>query len=193
MDPTEPTPSPTELLLGVTRGERSAVDQIVPIIYDELRRLAHRQLRGESKEGTLTTTALVHEAYLRLIDGKTIEWQGRSHFMAVAAIAMRHILVDRARHRRALKRGGEQRRICLDSVDLAADDRAEDLLALDEALERLAVLSERQARIVECRFFAGLSEDETATALGVGLRTVQRDWAKARGWLYREVGNVVIQ
>jgi RNA polymerase sigma factor (TIGR02999 family) len=177
----------TDLLLRAHDGDTVAVSAIFPLIYDELRRLAHRQLQRESEGHTLSTTALVHEAYLRLIDQTRVEWQGRAHFMAIAATAMRRILIDRARRHLSDKRGGQLRRVPLETVDLGAEDRADVLLALDEALERLRALNERQARIVECRFFGGLTEEETAEALGVGLRTVKRDWAKARSWLYQEI------
>ena len=177
--------SATELLLRAGAGEPSAVERIFPLVYDELRRLAHQHLARESPGRTLTTTELVHEAYLKLIDQTRVEWTGRAHFMGVAAIAMRRILVDRARTRRRVKRGGDRVRVPLENVDLTADERADLVVALDEALERLRGLDERQMRVVECRFFGGLSEDETASALGVTRRTVQRDWAKAKMLLRR--------
>ena len=133
------------------------------------------------------TTALVHEAYLKLVDQTRSSWNSRAHFLAVAAIAMRRIVVDHAREHRSAKRGGLLRRVPLESVDLATEDRAELLVALDDALTRLAALDPRQARVVECRFFGGMTEEDTAVALGVGLRTVTRDWAKARSWLYQEI------
>jgi RNA polymerase sigma factor (TIGR02999 family) len=182
----DPTTS-TDLLLQACSGDAQAMAGMFPLIYDELHRLAHRQLRKEGEGYTLSTTALVHEAYIRLIDQTRVQWSGRAHFMAIAATAMRRILIDRARQRGSQKRGGPLRRVPLESVDLAADDRAEVLLALDEALERLARLNQRQAQIVACRFFGGMTEEETAEALGVGLRTVRRDWAKARSWLYQEI------
>src|SRR4029079_13229181 len=141
-------------------------------------------LARESTGRTLTTTELVHEAYLKLIDQTRVQWNGRAQLLGVAAIAMRRILVDRARRRRSLKRGGPNAVVPLESVDLSADERADLVVALDEALDRLRALDERQSRVVECRFFGGMSEDETAEALGIGLRTVKRDWAKARSWLY---------
>jgi len=179
--------SATELLLRAGAGEPGAVEGMFPLVYAELRRIAHRHLTRESTGRTLSTTELVHEAYLKLIDQTRVEWQGHAHFLGVAAIAMRRILVDRARGRRRLKRGGEQARVPLESVDLSADDRADLVVALDEALDRLRELDERQARVVECRFFGGMSEEETAEALGIGLRTARRDWAKARSWLYTEL------
>ena len=179
--------SPTELLLRAGAGEAGAVESIFPLVYDELRRLAHQHLARESQGRTLTTTELVHEAYLKLIDQTRVQWNGRAHFLGVAAIAMRRILVDRARSRGRLKRGGPDARMPLDSVDLSADERADLVVALDEALDRLRELDERQARVVECRFFGGMTEDETAEALGIGLRTAKRDWAKARSWLYAEL------
>lgn len=160
---------------------------IFPRIYDELRRLAHRQLQNEPGGQTLSTTGLVHEAYIRLIDQTRVQWSGRAHFMAIAATAMRRILIDRARRHGSHKRGGPLQRVPLEAVQLAAEDRADVLLALDDALERLKQLNERQAQVVECRFFGGMTEEETADALGIGLRTAKRDWAKARSWLYQEI------
>jgi RNA polymerase sigma factor (TIGR02999 family) len=175
------------LLLRAGAGEPGAVDGMFPLVYDELRRIAHRHLTRESTGRTLSTTELVHESYLKLIDQTRVEWKGRAHFLGVAAIAMRRILVDRARGRRRLKRGGANSPVPLESIDLSADDRADLVVALDEALDRLRELDSRQARVVECRFFGGMTEEETAEALGVGLRTARRDWAKARSWLYTEL------
>jgi RNA polymerase sigma factor (TIGR02999 family) len=173
-----------------SRGAASppaALDRIVPAVYDELRAIAHRQLRAERDGHTLGTTALVHEAYLRLVDQRRADWQDRSHFFAVAARVMRRVLVDHARRRGAAKRGGPHHAVTLDRQDAAIDDRAELIVAMDEALDRLAVLDERQARVVEFRFFAGFTEEETADLLGVSARTVRNDWVKARGWLFREL------
>jgi RNA polymerase sigma-70 factor, ECF subfamily len=156
-------------------------------VYQELRRLAERQLRREPDGHTLNPTALVHEAYIKLIDQRRVQWVDRGHFMAIAATAMRRILIDRARNHRSGKGGGRVVRIPIESVEVASQERAELLLALDEALDRLKELDPRQARVVECRFFGGLTEQETAEALGIGLRTAKRDWAKARSWLYREI------
>ena len=160
-----------------------------PLVYDELREVAHRHLEREADGHTLSTTALVHEVFLRLKDRDG--FNDRVHFFAMAARAMRRILVDHARRHHAAKRGHGARRVPLDSIDglagegLAVDERAELLVALDEALVRLAALDARQARVIELRFFGGLTEEETAESLGVGLRTVKRDWAKARSWLYQ--------
>jgi RNA polymerase sigma factor (TIGR02999 family) len=183
----EPQTSATELLLRAHAGDTGAVERMFPLVYDELRRLAHQHLAREAPGRTLTTTELVHEAYLKLIDQTRVQWNGRAHFLGVAAIAMRRILVDRARGRRRLKRGGPDVKVPLESVDLTADERADLVVALDEALERLRLLDERQSRVVECRFFGGMTEDETAEALGIGVRTAKRDWAKARSWLYAEL------
>ena len=177
----------TDLLLRASAGEATALAGVFPLIYDELRRLAHRQLKRESADHTLSTTALVHEAYIRLIDQTRVEWQDRAHFMAIAATAMRRILIDRARKQRSTKRGGSWQRVPLESIQLAAEDRADVLLALDDALDRLHELNVRQAQIVECRYFGGMTEEETAQALGIALRTAQREWAKARSWLYQEI------
>ena len=161
-----------------------------PLVYDELCRVAHRHLEREEEGHTLSTTALVHEVYLRLKDHGTGAFNDRTHFFAMAARAMRRILVDHARRHHAAKRGDGARRVPLESVErlagdgLAVEERAELLVALDEALVRLAALDARQARVVELRFFGGLTEEETAETLGIGLRTVKRDWAKARSWLY---------
>ena len=168
------------------------MDRLTPLVYEQLRRIAHRQLRAEPVGHTLSTTALVHEAYLKLVDQTRAEWQDRSHFFAVASCAMRRILVDYARRYRAARRGGGDdgapvRPISLDNTEIPAAERADALVALDEALERLGRLDERQARVVECRFFGGLSEAETAAALGISQRTVAREWVTARGWLYQEL------
>lgn len=171
------------------RGDATAVADAYPIIYDELYELARRQIRREPEGHTLSPTALLHEAYIRLTDYNRMEWEGRTHFLAVAATAMRRVLVDHARRYRSLKRGGSLQRVSLDSTELAADVRADLLIALDHALDRLRDLDDRQARVVEYRFFGGMTEEETAAALGIGLRTAKRDWAKARSWLYRELAD----
>jgi RNA polymerase sigma factor (TIGR02999 family) len=168
----------------VRRPNHDALEQLVPAVYDELRAIAHRQLSAQAR-GTLSTTALVHEAYLKLADQSHGEWRDRAHFMAVASIAMRHVLVDQAKARSTLKRGGERHRISLDDSHIAVDDQADAVLQLDEAMNRLAELEPRLARVVECRFFGGLTEDETAQSLGITVRTVQRDWVKARMLLHR--------
>jgi RNA polymerase sigma factor (TIGR02999 family) len=154
----------------------------MPLVYDELRAIAHRQLMGRAGhvEQTLSTTALVHEAYLKLVDQSRAKWNDRAHFLALAALAMRHVLVDRAKARFTEKRGGVRRRITLDDDAIAADDQPDAMLQINDALDRLAQIDPRLARVVECRFFGGLSEEEIAAALAVTVRTVQRDWAKAR-------------
>lgn len=181
-------PGVTELLILASAGDRGALDRALPLVYDELRLLARRQLGREAVGHTLNSGALVHEAYLRLVDQTRGEWRDRGHFLAIASTAMRRILVDHARRHRALRRGGGVRRIPFTSLEgMPADERAELLVDLDEALLRLAALDERQARVVECRFFGGLTEEETAQALGIGLRTAKRDWARARSWLFQEL------
>lgn len=177
----------TNLLVDARGGDSDALDQLLPLVYDELRRIAHRQLRSERSDHTLCTTALVHEAYLKLVDQTRVSWQDRSHFYAVAAMAMRRILVDYARKHCAAKRGGGEQPVSLDEQTIAVKERAETLVALDEALRRLAALNERLSRVVEYRFFGGLTQKETAEALDVTARTVRRDWVKAKGWLYREL------
>lgn len=183
------SPNVTELLALAAAGDRGALDRAFPLVYAELRRLARRRLRHEADGHTLDTTALVHEAYLRLVDQTPADYHDRAHFLALAATAMRRILVDHARRHRAVKRGAAAHPVALDApaalAALSVEGRAELLVDLDEALARLARLDPRQARVVECRFFGGLSEEETAAALGVGLRTAKRDWAKARSWLYQ--------
>lgn len=177
--------SATELLRRASVGEAGALDGILPIVYEELRRLAHQHLSRDS--ATLSTTELVHEAYLKLIDQTRVEWTGRAHFFGVAAIAMRRILVDRARRRRRIKHGGPHVMVSLEDIDVSADERADLVVALDEALDRLRDLDERLVRVVECRFFGGMTEEETAEAIGISVRTAKRDWAKARSWLYAEL------
>jgi RNA polymerase sigma factor (TIGR02999 family) len=169
-------------------------DALMSRVYAELRLIAHRQLGAERPGHTLSTTAVVHEAYLRLADQRDVQWENRAQFFAIAARTMRRILIDYARRYHAARRGGKERAAVplealelANSPEIAVEDRAEWLLALDEALARLTAMDERLARVVECRFFAGLSEDETAEALGVSARTVARDWQMARGWLYQEL------
>jgi RNA polymerase sigma factor (TIGR02999 family) len=176
-------PDITGLLLAWRAGDRTAVDRLFPLVYDELRRIAHRQLGRERPDHTLGTTALVHEAYLKLVDQTRARLTDRAHFYAVAARAMRRILVDYARRHRALKRGGAAGQVSLSDATVTADDRADTLVALDEALTRLAELDDRLSQVVECRFFGGLTEEETAEVLAVTARTVRRDWVKAKGWL----------
>jgi len=163
----------------------TSVDETVAQAYQELRAIAHLRLMAREPGGTLSTTALVHEAYLKLVDQSPGGMRDRAHLLAVASLAMRHVLIDRARERSAVKRGGERKRITLDEVELSVDEEPEALLQLNDALERLAAFEPRLARVVECRFFGGLTESETAEALGVTVRTVQRDWVKARVLLRR--------
>lgn len=184
MDNREPL---AELLRSAGEGDPEALDEVLPLVYEELKRLARGRLSAEPAGHTLDTTALVHEAYLRLVDQKQAQWRDRSYFLAIASTAMRRVLVDHARRHGAAKRGGGLRRVSFDETNLAAEERAEMLIALDEALDRLAVHDARRCRVVECRFFAGLTAEETAAALGVAPRTVKRDWAKAKSWLYREL------
>ena len=166
-------------------GDSGAAESLFPLLYEELRRIAHRQLAVEREGHTLCTTALVHEAYVKLADQTRAQFASRAHFLAVAAQAMRRILVGYARKVRAEKRGGNWRRLDLDQVDIPVEERAEALVGLDGALERLTELSPRLSQVVECRFFGGLSETEIAEALGLTPRTVQRDWVKARILLRR--------
>ena len=177
----------SDVLTELRSGRHGALDQLIPLVYNELRAIAHRQLALRARGSTLSTTALVHETYLKLVDQSRADWRDRAHFLAVASIAMRHVLVDRAKARATLKRGGERRRITLDDSHIAVDDQPDALLQLDGAMNRLAELQPRLARVVECRFFGGLTEDEIAEALGVTVRTVQPDWAKARMLLQREL------
>jgi len=177
--------SRTDILGNLRSGAAGSLDRLVPVVYDELRVIAHRQLAARDRGSTLSTTALVHEAYMKLVDQSRAQWRDRAHFFAVASLAMRHVLVDRAKARMRMKRGGGQHHFTLDEATIGADDQPDALLELDEALKRLAALDPRLARVVEYRFFGGLTEDEIAEAMGVTRRTVQRDWAKARALLHR--------
>ena len=176
---------PSAMLGALRGGSRASLERLVPLLYEELRLIAHRQLGRRPNGGTLQTTELVHEAYLKVAARASGETPDRAYFLALASLAMRHVLVDRAKARGRLKRQGERTRVTLDEEHIAVADQAEVLLQLDEALTRLAEVEPRLARVVECRFFGGLSEDEIAVALGVTMRTVQRDWAKARMLLRR--------
>jgi RNA polymerase sigma factor (TIGR02999 family) len=175
----------TAQLQAWVAGEPAARETLFPLVYDELRRIAHRQLQREWHGHTLDTTALVHEAYLKLVDQTRVGFTDRAHFFAVAAHAMRRILVDYARRYLADKRGGAPRRVTLTDDMLVAEERADTLLAIHDALQELSRIDERLSRVVECRFFGGLTEAETAEVLGVTARTVRRDWTKAKGWLHR--------
>jgi RNA polymerase sigma factor (TIGR02999 family) len=184
MDSEPGMPSPRATGAQVPAGEAEA---LFPELYDELRRIAHRQLGAERTGHTLCTTALVHEAYVKLADQASARFASRSHFLAVAAQAMRRILVGYARRVKTEKRGGRWQRLDFDAVEIPVEERAEVLMALDGALERLAALNPRLSRVVECRFFGGMTEEEVADALAVTERTVRRDWIKAKGWLVREL------
>ena len=173
------------VLTVLRSGSRESLDRLVPQLYEELRVIAHRRIARRPDGGTLETTGLVHEVYLKLVDQPRAEVQDRAHFLALASLAMRHVLVDRAKARGRLKRGGATGLVTFDEERIAVDDQPEALLQLDDALSWLAELEPRLARVVECRFFGGLSEAEIAQALGVTERTVQRDWAKARMLLRR--------
>jgi len=177
----------TELLLAWSNGDKEALEKLTPLVYQELYRLARAYLRGERAGHTLQTTALVNEAYLRLIDATRMRWQNRAHFFAVSAQMMRHILVDFARARRNRKRGGGMPQVTLDEALTVASGRSAELVALDDALIALARLDERQSKVVELRFFGGLTEAEIAEALQVSPRTVSSDWSLARSWLLREL------
>jgi RNA polymerase sigma factor (TIGR02999 family) len=177
----------TQLLLGWGKGDKEALDKLVPLVYDELRRQAARYLRRERVGHTLQTTALIHEAYLKLVDQKNVHWQNRAHFFGIAAQLMRRILVDHARTKRRAKRGGSDIRVSLSEATLKSAGQDLDIVALDEALERLAEIDEQQSKIVELRFFSGLTVEETAAVVGVSPATVKRDWSVAKAWLHREI------
>ena len=175
----------TTLLAAAREGSTDALDRLMPMVYAELRDIAHRQLRRERSDHTLSTTALVHEAYLRLMGQSNVDWRDRAHFYAIAARVMRRVLVDYARRRGAKKRGLPP--VTLDDALAVVDDQAELVVAVDDALTRLASIDERQSQVVQFRFFGGLTEDEIAAILGVSSRTVRNDWVKAKGWLYQEI------
>ena len=184
------TPSPkdlTSLLADWSKGDRQALDRLMPIVYDELRSLAGRYLRRERADHTLQPTALVNEAYMRLVDQRSVHWQNRAHFFGVAAQMMRRILVDHAKGHRREKRGGGARKVSLDEAIELSDERADDLVAIDQALTALAQFDERKSRVVELRYFGGLSVEETAEVLKVSVNTVLRDWKLAKAWLYSQV------
>ena len=186
---TSSSPNITALLRRLSDGDPEVLDDLLPLVYGELHRQAQRYLRRERPGHTLQPTALINEAYLKLVDQKNVKWESRSHFFAIAAKLMRRILVDHARMRHRDKRGGEAENVPLDDVQefIAVEQRNVDLIALDEALDRLAKKDEQQARIVELRYFSGLGLDETADVLGISRATVARDWAVAKAWLFREL------
>lgn len=179
----------TQLLRAWADGDQGALEQLTPRVYDELRRIAGHFMRHERPGRSMQTTALVHEAYLKLIDVSNVDWQHRAHFFAVSAQIMRHILLDRARRRVAAKRGGAAPKLNLDEAPEIGSGRARELIALDDALNALAKVDPRRARVVELRFFAGLSVEETAEVLRVSADTVKRDWRLARAWLLAELGD----
>jgi RNA polymerase sigma factor (TIGR02999 family) len=175
----------TKLLFDWRAGDAAALERLIPLVHAELRRIAHRFMRKERAGHSLQTSALVNEAYLRLIDAKNVDWQNRAHFFAISASLMRRILVDSARERQAHKRGGSAERVVLDEAMLAGQEKLTDLVAVDEALNALAEVDERKSKVVELRFFAGLDEAEIAEALQVSPETVRRDWRLAKAWLLR--------
>jgi len=177
----------TALLLDWSHGDAEALEKLVPLVYGELKRLAERSLRRERSGHTLQPTAVVHEAFLKLVDQQRVEWKSRAHFFAIASQAMRRLLVDHARARRAEKRGGYATRVVLDEATRATPPVDLDLLALDDALDRLSSLDAGQARVVELRFFGGLTVEETAEVVGASAATVKRDWRSAKAWLFREL------
>lgn len=183
------SPDVTQLLAEVTRGNRAAVDQLLPLLYAELRRMAGGQLRKERPDHTLQATALVHEAYLRLVDQRAVSWQNRAHFMGVAAQVMRYVLLDYAKQHGAAKRGGNVQKLSLGEDLVFSGDSAEQLIALDEALTGLSELDPQQAKVVELRFYGGLSVEETAEVLSISTATVKREWSMARAWLRQQLAS----
>jgi RNA polymerase sigma factor (TIGR02999 family) len=185
----EPQAEITQMLGRLQGGDPLLLEALFPLLYDPLKVMALKQLRGERSDHTLNATALVHEAYLKLVDQRSVSWQNRAHFFAVAAQAMRRILIDYARGRMAEKRGGGQPLVTFNEEAMARTARADELVALDEAMVRLAGLDPRQAKVVEYKFFGGLKHEEIAEVLGVSIQTVHRDWRFARAWLGRELGH----
>ena len=179
----------TELLLDWSNGNQRALDELMPLVDRELQRLAHHYMRREKPGHTLQTTALVNEVYLKLVDQKRVHWKNRAHFFALSSQLMRRILVDHARKRKYAKRGGDARRISFDEALPVSRERGADLVALDDALDRLSAIDARKSKVVEMRFFGGLSVEETAEALKVSPLTVKRDWKMARAWLYNTISN----
>src|SRR5258707_13227543 len=184
----QPPGEVSQLLVAWNKGDGAALNRLMPLVYEELRRMARRHMGRQERGGTLQTTALIKEAYVRLVGQPAKKWQNRSHFFAVGAQAMRHILVDYARSRQPAKRGGGVRPVSLDEAMFATDERAAELVAVDEALTELGTLHPRQSRVVEYRFFGGLTVEETAEALQVSPDTVMRDWRMAKAWLHRALG-----
>lgn len=177
----------TQILQAHAGGNAAILNRLLPLLYDELHQIAHGRLQGERRDHTLNTTALVHEAYIKMSRLDRMTWQNRAHFLAMAALSMRNILVDYAAKRKTQKRGGDAHKVSIDDVDVMSDERVEEILALNQALERLECLDARQAKVVECRFFADMSIEETAHVLDVSPATVSRDWMMARAWLNREL------
>jgi RNA polymerase sigma factor (TIGR02999 family) len=177
----------TRILNAIEQGDGRAIDELLPLVYDELRRLAAYRLSQEQPGQTLQATALVHEAYLRLVGTGTPDWQGHTHFFNAAAEAMRHILVDNARHKQRLKRGGDHARVDLEGMELALDAQSDDLVALDEALNQLAEQDPEKARLVQLRYFAGLTLEQAAQTLGISVSTAKRQWTYAKAWLYGRI------
>lgn len=182
-----PDASITALVQAFSDGDRGALDRLMPLVYRDLQRLARNQVRRGGPRVTLDTGVLVHEAYMKMLDQKSARPVDRGHFLAICSRAMRQVVIDHARQRQAAKRGGGERPVTFDEAAIAVDEQAVQLLEINDALERLEKRDERLARVVECRFFAGLTEDETAAALGVNTRTVQRDWRRARAWLLADL------
>jgi RNA polymerase sigma factor (TIGR02999 family) len=181
----------TQLLAELTGGNNAAVDALMPLVYDELHQVAHMHLRKERRNHTLNATALVHEAYFKLVDQTKVNWQNRAHFFAIASQAMRRILINYALQRKAQKRGGDDVKITFVDENVMRESQPEELLALDEALNRLKLINERQSKIIEYWFFVGLTHEEIAEVLGISVPTVRRDWRLARAWLSRELKKTV--
>jgi len=177
----------TQLLLAWSDGDRTALDKLTPLVYEELRRMAHRYMSRERPGHTLQTTALVNEAYLRLVNREAVQWQNRAHFFGIAAQVMRHILVDHARSHAYQKRGGGNQTISLDEAMVVSQERAAEVVALDDVLKELANIDPQQSRIVELRFFGGLTIEETAVVVGLSPATIKREWSTAKAWLYHEL------
>ena len=185
----EPQHEVTQLLIAWSHGDKAALDQLAPLVDRELHRLAHHYMRRENAGHTLQTSALVNEAYLKLIDQKHVRWKNRAHFFALSAQLMRRILVDHARSRQYAKRGGDAQRISFDEALVVSSERGADLVALDEALSKLTFIDPRKGKVVELRFFGGLSVEETAEALEISAVTVMREWSMAKAWLYNSLNN----